>query len=978
MTEEVIFNEAIARSPPDRGAYLDQACAGDPALRAAVEALLRANIGATGFLKSPPAGSAATVDVPSREGPGTLVGPYKLLQQIGEGGMGVVFMAEQTAPVRRKVALKVLKPGMDSRQVLARFEAERQALALMDHPNIARVFDAGTTADGRPYFVMELVRGRPITKHCDEHRLGVRERLGLFADVCRAVQHAHQKGIIHRDLKPSNVLVAPYDGQPVVKVIDFGVAKAAGARLTDQTLFTEFGAVVGTLEYMSPEQAELNNQDIDTRSDVYSLGVLLYELLTGTTPVERKRLRDVALLEMLRVIRDEEPARPSTRLGTTEDLQAISAQRQTDPAKLTRLVRGELDWIVMKALDKDRNRRYDTANGFAMDVQRYLAGDAVLACPASTGYRLKKLWQRKRGLVVATALVFICLVGGIAGTSWGLVRAVGAQNEAEGEATAARQARRAEELQREFADKEKARAEENLKQARSAVDKLFTRVAQDLANKPHMEEIRRVLLVDALQFYQGFLAQKATDPVMRNETARAYSRVGDIQQMLGHTPEAVAAMRQAVALTKKLVDDFPGVPAYRVDLVRFRVELASILHWTLRPEEDAELRRQALSDAQKLAADFPTVPSYQRLVAGAETDLGNALRDPLGRLNEAEQHYRQGVAAWKKLEADYPKEAIDYFGVSHSRLWLGQLLSDTGRLVEAEPELRQAVVLRERLVAQSPDDAGPKANLAHAQANLAKLLNRSGKPSQAVETFQRAVAIREKLRDDFPRDAEYQRRLEVEYSGLAKALLALGRTQEAEDAHRRALAVVKKLVADHPGMNQYRYSSAWCYYDLGLLLSDTKRPQDAADAFRQARVAFDESAAKAPESAKFQGALAWFLATCPVPQFRDANRAVEAAKRALQRDPASTIAWSALGIAHYRGGAWQAALEALTKAYDLSGGGNSAEWFFIAMVHWQRGNKEEARRWYQQAVDWMQKHQPGDPDWPRFRAEAAELLGITE
>src|SRR3954466_15136156 len=288
--------------------------------------------------------------------------------------MGAVWMAQQSEPVKRLVALKVIKPGMDSRQVLARFEAERQALALMEHPNIARVLDAGKTPSGRPYFVMELVKGHPITKYCDDKRLGVRERLDLFGDVCRAVQHAHQKGIIHRDVKPSNVLVAPYDGRPVVKVIDFGVAKATGQRLTDKTLFTGFGALVGTPEYMSPEQAEVNNQDVDTRGDVYSLGVLLYELLTGSTPLTRKRVKEAALLEVLRVIREEEPPRPSTRLSESKDsMPSISAQRQTEPAKLSRLVRGELDWIVMKALEKDRGRRYETVSGFVMDVQRYLA-----------------------------------------------------------------------------------------------------------------------------------------------------------------------------------------------------------------------------------------------------------------------------------------------------------------------------------------------------------------------------------------------------------------------------------------------------------------------------------------------------------------------------------------------------------------------------------------------------------------------------
>ncbi len=419
LPEESIFAQALEiTSAAERAAFLDRACSHNQALRTEVEALLRAQE-RSGDLLDLPENVPVTTDLPAREGSGTVIGPYKLLEPIGEGGMGTVWMAEQTDPIQRRVAVKVVKEGMDSRQVLARFEAERQALALMEHPHIAKVLDAGQTPSGRPYFVMELVKGRPITNYCDEKRLGVRERLVLFGDVCRAVQHAHQKGIIHRDLKPSNVLVAPYDGKPVVKVIDFGVAKATGQRLTDKTLFTSFGALVGTPEYMSPEQAEVNNQDIDTRSDIYSLGVLLYELLTGSTPLTRKRLREVAILEVLRAIREEEPPRPSTRLSESKDsLPSISAQRQSEPAKLTKLVRGELDWIVMKALEKDRNRRYETANGFALDVERYLADEPVLACPPSAWYRLRKLARRNRGRFVAAGVLGLALVVAAGGIGW--------------------------------------------------------------------------------------------------------------------------------------------------------------------------------------------------------------------------------------------------------------------------------------------------------------------------------------------------------------------------------------------------------------------------------------------------------------------------------------------------------------------------------------------------------------------------------
>jgi serine/threonine protein kinase/WD40 repeat protein len=429
MNEASIFAAALEKpNAAEQAAYLTRACAGDARLRRRVEALLRAHAEPDEILDRP---LTPTVDeTPPAEGPGSCIGPYKLLQQIGEGGMGVVYMAEQEEPVRRKVALKVIKPGMDSKQVVARFEAERQALALMDHTNIARVFDAGTTESGRPYFVMELVHGVPITTYCDENKLTPRERLELFVPVCQAVQHAHQKGIIHRDLKPSNVLVTMYDDKPVPKVIDFGVAKAVEQRLTEKTLFTQFGTLVGTFEYMSPEQAELNAFGVDTRSDVYSLGVLLYELLTGTTPVERPRLREAAFDEIRRIIKEEEPPRPSVRLSTSEALAKVAAARKTDPAKLSRLVRGELDWVVMRCLEKDRSRRYDTASGLARDVERYLRDEPVEARPPSSGYRLRKFVRRNRGPVAAgVTIAALVVMGGLVST-WQAVRATRAEREA--------------------------------------------------------------------------------------------------------------------------------------------------------------------------------------------------------------------------------------------------------------------------------------------------------------------------------------------------------------------------------------------------------------------------------------------------------------------------------------------------------------------------------------------------------------------
>jgi serine/threonine protein kinase/tetratricopeptide (TPR) repeat protein len=419
MDEESLFHLALAVPAAERGAFLEQACGGDDALRRRVEALVRAHETPGSFLRRPPLDPETTAPggpgPAAAESPGARIGPYKLLQLIGEGGMGAVWMAEQQEPVRRAVALKLIRPGMDSRQVVARFEAERQALALMDHPNIAKVLDAGATDSGRPYFVMELVKGVPITDYCDRERLTPRERLGLLTPVCQAVQHAHQKGVIHRDLKPSNVLVACYDGRPVPKVIDFGVAKATGPRLTERTLFTQLGAVVGTLEYMSPEQAVLNQLDVDTRSDVYALGVLLYELLTGTTPLERQRVRRGDFLELLRAIREEEPPRPSTRLtGSGETLPEVAARRGMEPVKLARLVRGELDWIALKALEKDRNRRYESAGALARDLERFLADEPVHACPPSAGYRLRKFTRRHRRALVTAAVIALVVLAAVA------------------------------------------------------------------------------------------------------------------------------------------------------------------------------------------------------------------------------------------------------------------------------------------------------------------------------------------------------------------------------------------------------------------------------------------------------------------------------------------------------------------------------------------------------------------------------------
>jgi len=1003
--EEIFLAALEIEEPAARSSYLDKVC-GDAELRRHVERLLALDARASGFLASPAPTPTITVGS-SRlsEGPGTVIGPYKLMEQIGEGGMGVVYVAEQHQPVRRKVALKIIKPGMDTKQVIARFEAERQALAMMDHPNIAKVHDGGATESGRPYFVMELVRGLPITEYCDGEQLSIRERLELFVQVCRAVQHAHQKGIIHRDLKPSNVLITLHDGVPVPKIIDFGVAKATGQALTEKTIYTAFTQLVGTPLYMSPEQVELSGLDVDTRSDIYSLGVLLYELLTGSTPFDAETLRKAAFDELRRIIREQEPPKPSTRLSSLGATRTtVSANRKADPRHLDRAVRGELDWIVMKALEKDRRRRYETANDFASDVMNYLTDQPVEACPPSAWYRFRKFASRNRRVVATTALIMIS--GLITGC---VLLAVQLQHV-------------------------------------SRVRELSQDVRQALAGARTAIEARNLTLAD-----QRVAAAQGRLGGDRATVSELAAEVDAVQREIGARESDESRFQQLLAWTSEVLDrSLGGIHGRGQHSAKEALELFGVLtdhDWLLRLENSylsAEQKRQvretayvtlvSLADNRvRWGEDLKSVERSMDLLRRAE-----AFHSPTRAFyfvrSECHRRLKNTSAAdedLKRFKAAEAKTAWDYFLPGHTAGWKGDLdeairsyraalalqpshynslfflalrfntdkvnrrpeaiqlftgcialrpddclayrnrgacYFELGQLDEAISDFREVLRL-------CPDMAGDHSNLgvalqgqgkldeaiaAHREAirlqpdyagahlNLGAALQKRGKLDEAIACYHEAI----RLQPDYG----------CAYNNLGEVLQKQGKLDEAIACHKQAIRLGPANHADHH-----------------INLSKALAANGASD---EAVACLNEALRLNPDDARDQNDIAWFLANCPDPKVRDPARAVELARKAVDMAPRAGRHRYTLGFALYRNGDWEAAIEALEKAEALGPiGALPSNGFFLAMARWQLGQTDEARAWYDKAAAWMENKAPNIPDLVdlvRFRAEAAALLGVAD
>jgi serine/threonine protein kinase/tetratricopeptide (TPR) repeat protein len=810
---------------------------------------------------------ASRVDSPGRSGVGQVIaGRYTLREVLGEGGMGTVYRASQTAPVKRQVALKLIKIGMDSRAVLARFEAERQALALMDHPNIARVYDGGTTEEvaggewrvagenaafssfpvtrhsppatppGRPFFVMELVSGEPITEYCDTKRLSVRARLELFVPVCQAVQHAHQKGIIHRDLKPSNVMVTEVDGRPTPKVIDFGVAKATEQRLTDLSL-ADTGAIVGTPTYMSPEQADPSSMDIDTRTDVYALGVILYELLAGSPPIDAKQFKKGAILEMLRMVREVDPPKPSTKVSTSDALPNIAASRDVEPAHLKRALHGDLDWIVMMALEKDRTRRYETANGLAADIQRHLAHEPVVAAPPSRAYRLQKFVRKHRGAVIAASLVLLALLGGLAAVA--AVQTV----------ANARLAVANNELV-----KSRAAVQARFELARDAIKTFHTGVSEDfLLKEDKFKELRNRLLKSASDFYErlGALLLNEKDLLSRRALLQANYEVAELTGKVGRKEDALAMHRTVMAGREALMRDSSAGASAALDVARSLLAVGEVLETTGKTGEAQEAYERAGTLLSPSSGPVPLDRASRSVLAASERRRGGLLQ-AVGKTAEGLAAMVKARALQDELAGADPSDKDLQPERAQTYSAIGSLLSSTGRTAEALEASQAALAIWQKLVDDHPAVTQFQSDLAGSHASIALLLKRTGKPALAEAEFRTALAIRNKLADDNPAVTEFRSGLAGTHTELGLLLSQTGNAAGAEAQYQKALTLHEKLAEDHPAVPGFRSNLAVSYDDLAGLLENTGKLVQSETHFRQSLAIYEKLADDNPSVIGFR------------------------------------------------------------------------------------------------------------------------------
>ncbi|MHA3770486.1 protein kinase domain-containing protein [Verrucomicrobiota bacterium sgz303538] len=844
---------------------------------------------------------------------GDLIGRYRLISLLGSGGFGHVWLAEQTDPIRRKVALKIIKPGMDSREIIARFEAERQTLALMDHTNIARVFDAGTSATGRPYFVLELVQGESITTYCDRHQLSIDERIELFIAVCHAVQHAHQKAILHRDLKPSNILISEVDGKVVPKVIDFGIAKALGVDAEDtlksSLLQTQAGVVVGTPSYMSPEQAG-STPDVDTRSDIYSLGVILYELLAGAPPLSSEVLR-AAFDEVLRRIRELEPALPSLCVAkaSAENAARVTMLRKTDTTRLVRSLRGDLDWVTMKALEKDRQRRYESATALALDLRAYLDGRTVTAAAPSWTYQVGKFARRNAPALIAAGLVAAALIAGTIVSLW--------------------QARRAEQS--------RTAAEADFDQARHAVEFFLSRMTNERRLKDaEFSGMKLDWLNEAIKFYDKVSSRAGNDPKVRMDRSWTFGRLGTLYFQIGEISKAVDALRQAVEINESLVAEYPQDMTYRRPLVIGTNNLAVTLDTKGELAEAEIMRRRALEVAEKSYADHPLDRTCRGDLVSVLAKVAEAHKNRK-RFDEAEATYRRAAQIQGGLVAQFNERdqreqlAILRDAIAEVRGTIAEGTANPDQHQKPDVLFREAVELREKLVQEAPDNPKSREDLANLLTKRGLFLCRIGN-AEGLDEVERAKEIFDKLAQEFPKWTDFRLSAATVRIDLGRSLKNLKRTEEAIAALEQGTALQEKLASEFPGELKLRAAPISALREIAEVRAEAKQWGEVQKLFKRAIERQKQEFSREPEKERKRLGELYQRLVDTETELKDYTAAFATAREAAQLFPENWEPW------HQTASMAARCLRAIEKGTPVAGGSRDQiiEQFSASMIRMLR------------------------------------------